>query len=39
MLAREAAARSSPEDLLAAYQERTRRLRAAAVLGRRSLGG
>ena len=31
MLAREEAARSSPEDLLAAYQERTRRLRAAAM--------
>ena len=31
MLAREDAARSSPEDLLAAYQERTRRLRAAAA--------
>ncbi|KRA66355.1 hypothetical protein ASD79_03520 [Caulobacter sp. Root655] len=35
MLAREAAARSSPEDLLAAYQERTRRLRAAAAVLRR----
>lgn len=32
MLAREEAARSSPEDLLAAYQDRTRRLRAAAAV-------
>lgn len=32
MLAREEAARSSPEDLLAAYQERTRRLRAALAM-------
>jgi uncharacterized protein len=31
MLVREAAARSSPEDLLAAYQERIRRLRATAT--------
>ena len=31
MLTREEAARSSPEDLLAAYQDRTRRLRAAAA--------
>ena len=31
MLVREAAARSSPEDLLAAYQDRTQRLRATAT--------
>ena len=40
MLAREEAARASPEDLLAAYQDRTRRLRAtAAVLVRQGVAG